>query len=83
MINNKKRSKYFRRIWRRHKDIRKKKSSINQTAKLCNVPKTTIVDTLKEKYKNPGDKDGQTALTGSKEMLVVISILELDAVGFR
>lgn len=63
-------------------DIRENKMSINQSAKLHNVPKTTIADRLKEKYKNPGNIGGPTVLTSAEEMLLVKWILDMGEVGF-
>lgn len=83
IMSNKKRLKYsHENMEKALQDIREKKISINQAAKLYNVPKTTVLDTLKEKYKNPGNIGGPTILTNSEEMLLVKWIIELGEVGF-
>lgn len=82
-MNDKKRLKYSQENMEKAlQDIREKKMSINQAAKLYNIPKTTVLDTLKEKYKNPRNIGGPTVLTSSEEMLLVKWILELGEVGF-
>lgn len=82
-MSDKKRLKYSQENMEKAlQDIREKKMSINQAAKLYNIPKTTVLDTLKEKYKNPRNIGGPTVLTSSEEMLLVNWILELREVGF-
>lgn len=82
-MNDKKRLKYSQENMEKAlQDIREKKMSINQAAKLYNIPKTTVLDTLKEKYKNPRNIGGPTVMTSSEEILLVKWILELGEVGF-
>nr|XP_049693639.1 uncharacterized protein LOC126054037 [Helicoverpa armigera] len=82
-MSDKKRLKYSQENMEKAlRDIREKKMSINQAAKSYDIPKTTILDRLKDKYKNPGNIGGPTVLTSSEEMYLVKWILELGEVGF-
>ncbi|XP_050509916.1 uncharacterized protein LOC126886858 [Diabrotica virgifera virgifera] len=79
----KKRMKYPREnIQKAIEDINLKRLSIRQASKIYNVPKSTLLDTMKEKYKTPGNIGGPTVLSSSEEDLIIKWIIEMGNVGF-
>lgn len=79
----KKRLKYPREnVVRAIEAIKNEGLSIRKAAKLYNVPKTTLIDTMREKYTKPGNIGGPTVLTENEENILVDWVVQMGEMGF-
>lgn len=82
-MDRKKRKNYSREhIQAALEAIKSKTLSINKASKVFNVPKSTLIDTMKQRYKNPGIPGGSTVLTSEEQQILVRWILEMGDLGF-
>lgn len=63
-------------------EVQEKRCSIRHAAKIYDIPKSTLIDRLREKYKNPGNIGGPTIFTIAEENILVKWIIEMGELGF-
>lgn len=56
--------------------------NIRQAVKTYNIPKSTLIDTMRDRYQNPGNLGGPTVLLENEEKHLVTWIAEMGQLGF-
>lgn len=63
-------------------DIKMNKLSLRKASMLYKIPRTTLADTIKQKYNKSGLMGAPTVLSSSEELILVKWVIEMGELGF-